>query len=168
MGGMWSSSRKSARSGGTRALQELWSPSRRAGEKCGRWRVRSVGGTVNEDTSNLVGEMGQSLMFPKRKQVLHCSGGGRRPDPRRSTTEMCCARSALGLPGRGTMLGRRRGQDGGAPPSAQGSGAMSTHLAGAPQPRSASGSVLLSQKGISFFEIRQPGPKELFSSIVQA
>ena len=38
----------------------------------------------------------------------------------------------------------------------------------APRPPWASGSALLSQKGISFFEIRQPGPKELFSSIVQA
>lgn len=38
----------------------------------------------------------------------------------------------------------------------------------APQPPRTSGSALLSEKGISFFEIRQPGPKELFSSIVQA
>lgn len=56
---------------------ELWSPSHGVGEKCWWWRVRSVGGTVNEDTSNLMGEMGESLMSPKRKQFPGGEGEGK-------------------------------------------------------------------------------------------
>lgn len=74
---------------------------------------------------------------------------------------MCCLRSVLGLtadaPSWRCLLHLL-----GAP------GPRAPTFPVAPQPPRASGSALLSQKGISFFQIRQPGPKELFSSIVQA
>lgn len=104
---------------------------------------------------------GESCKSPGRKQFLSCSGGGKRQDLNYTTTEMCCLRSVLGLtadaPSWRCLLHLL-----GAP------GPRAPTFPVAPQPPWASGSALLSQKGISFFQIRQPGPKELFSSIVQA
>lgn len=89
-------SRRSTWSGGTYGA--LWSPSHRVGEKCWCWWVKSGGGIVNRDLSNLAGELGESLMCPKRKHFLHCSGGGRRPDPKYTSREMCFAPSVLDWP----------------------------------------------------------------------